>query len=93
MAVGIHIARTNFLPINRVTGQVVDKNSSDTKIKDVMQTEHRHVVLPDSSNPNTANYPTVDRYLILEAASDYVLYHLDQNMVVTYDAGAVNGAS
>lgn len=93
MAVGIHIARTAFLPISRVTGSVVDKNAAGTTIKDVMQTENRHVVLPDTSNPNTANHPTVDQYLILEAASDYVLYHLDQNMIVTYDAGAVNGAS
>lgn len=87
MAVGIHIVRVAFLPISKVTGLPVDKNNSETKIKDVLQTEHRHVVLPNAAEvPNSANYPTVETYLKLEAASDYKLNHMDQNMIVTYPA-------
>lgn len=94
MAVGIHIARTAFLAINRDTGLPVNKNDPTTKIKDTLRTEHRHVVLPDTTNaPNSAGYPTVDAYLRLEAAQDYVVKHLDQNMIVTYDQGALNSAT
>ncbi len=86
MAVGIHIARTAFLAINKATGLPVNKSDPATKINDVLKTEHRHVVLPDTTNaPNSAGYPTVDVYLRLEAANNYVLRHLDQNMIVTYD--------
>jgi len=94
MAIGIHIARVAFLPINKLTGSVVNKNDQATTINDVLQTEHRHVIIPDTTNaPNSVGYPTVDAYLKLEAASDYVVYHMDQNMIVTYDQGAVNAAT
>lgn len=94
MAVGIHIVRVAFLPISKTTGLPVDKNDSNTTIKDVLKTEHRHVVLPNVAEvPNSANYPTVETYLKLEAASDYVLHHMDQNTVVTYDAGGINSAT
>lgn len=94
MAVGIHIARVAFLPINKKTGLPVDKGSPTTTINDTLQTEHRHVVLPDVTNaPNSANYPTVDAYLRLEATTDFVVYHMDQNMIVTYDQGALNTAT
>lgn len=93
MAVGIHVVRVNFLPISRVTGLPVDKGDVATTIKDVLKTEHRHVVLPDSTVPNSLNYPTVDQYLKLEALTDYVVHHMDQNMIVTYDQGTLNVAT
>lgn len=94
MAVGIHIARVAFLAVNKNTGVPVDKGDPATKINDVLQTEHRHVILPDTTNaPNSAGHPTVDAYLRLEAAQDYVVKHLDQNMVITYDQGALNSAT
>lgn len=94
MAVGIHIARVAFLAVNKTTGQVIDKNNPNTKIKDVLQTEHQHRVLVDVTNaPNSAGNPTVDDYLRLEAAQDFVVKHMDQNMIITYDQGAINAAS
>lgn len=92
MAIGIHIVRTAFKGVNRVTGAVVDKESPTTSIGDVMQTEHRHVVLTDTTIPNSANHPTVDQYLKLEAQSNYILYHIDQTTIITYDQSAINNA-
>lgn len=92
MAIGIHVARVNFMAVNRNTGLPVNKDDPATKIKDVLQTEHRHVILPDSTNTNTNGYPTVDAYLKLEAAGNYVLHHMDQNMIVTYSQSDINSA-
>lgn len=93
MAVGIHVVNVAFLPINKVTGAIVLKNDPATKISDVMQTEHRHVILPSDDVPNSAGYPTVAAYLKLEAAGDYVVQHMDQTMIVTYDQGGLNTAT
>jgi len=92
MAVGIHVARTGFLKVD-ASGNVVDKDSNTTTIAQHLTGSHDHRVLADSSIPNTANNPDVKTYLELEAASDFVLYHMDQNMIVTYDAGDVNSAT
>jgi hypothetical protein len=91
MAIAIHIARTAFLAISKKTGQPVKKGDPTTTINDTLQTEHKHVVLPDPvSAPNSANYPTVDAYLKLEAAAGYVVQHIDQNLVITYSAHDIN---
>lgn len=94
MAVGIRIARVGFFAINKMTGQKVDKNSPSTTINDVLMTEHQHRVIEDLVNaPNSSGNPTVADYLKLEATQDYVVYHMDQTMIVTYDQGALNAAS
>jgi hypothetical protein len=86
-AIGIHIARTAILAVNKNTGAVVRKDDTTTTIADVLETEHQHRVLPDVTNaPNSSGYPTVDAYLRLEAAAGYFVRHLDQNMIVTYNA-------
>lgn len=83
MAVAIHIAHIAFLPINKRTGKVVDKNNST--INETLATEHRHVILPDTiKSPNSIDHPSVDEYLILEAAGGFVLKYMDQNTIVTY---------
>jgi hypothetical protein len=94
MAVGIHIARVGYFAVNKHTGQVINKNDPATKISDVLQTEHQHRIIVDTTNaPNSTGSPTVDDYLRLEAAQDFVVYHMDQNMIVTYDQGALNSAT
>ncbi len=85
-AIGIHIAHVNFLPVSIHTGKVVDKTDPTTTIGAVLQTEHRHVVLPDAALPNTAGYPTVEQYLTLEAAGGFFLRYMDQNKIITYNA-------
>lgn len=92
MAIGIHIVRIGFLAIDRTTGLPVNKSSATTTINQTLNTQHNHVVLPSESVPNSASYPTVDTYLTLEAAAGYVLSHMDQNMIVTYDQAQINNA-
>lgn len=85
-AIGIHIAHTAFLAINKRTGAVVDKSSPTTTVGDTLQTEHRHVILPDSVNaPSSSGHPTVDEYLRREALLGYELNHIDQNTIITYE--------
>lgn len=82
---GIHIARVGFFSVNSKTGKFIDKNHPDTKIRDVLRTEHQHRVIADVTNaPNSVDNPTVDDYLRLEAAAGYILRHMDQTMIVTY---------
>lgn len=84
MAIGIHIVRTAFKAVNPTTGQPIDKESPTTTIGQVLRTEHRHVVIPSDDVPNSAGYPSIEAYLKLEANGSYVLRHIDQNMIVTY---------
>jgi hypothetical protein len=92
MAIGIHVVRVAFLAISTKTGVPINKEDPNTTIRDTLQTEHRHVIIPDNSVPNSANYPTVDAYLKLEAAGNYILGHMDQNMIITYDQSTINAA-
>ncbi len=84
-AIGIHVARVAALAINPLTNQRIDKESPTTTIADTLRTEHRHVILPDSDIPNSANYPEIAAYLKLEAASGYAARHISQNLIVTYE--------
>lgn len=84
-AVPIRVARVGFLAVNSRTGAVIDKNNPSTTVNDVMQTSHQHRVLQDITNaPNSTGNPTVDDYLRREAGDGYVVRHMDQNMIVTY---------
>lgn len=91
MAIGIHVARIDFRGVNPSTGQLIDKNNST--IADNLVSEHRHIIMPDGANSNTDGYPSIETYLEREAADDYILGHISQNLVVTYDAGGINAAS
>lgn len=83
-AVPIHVVTVAFQPISKVTGQRVDKNAGSTTINDVLQTEHQHVIMPDSNISNSAGYPTVKEYLEAEAADGYIAHYIGQYMIVTY---------
>ncbi len=93
MAIGIHVVRTAFLTINRATNLPMKNDDVTVTLKGRMDSESRHVVLPDDSIPNSLSYPAVPRYLELEASGNYVLHHIDQNMIVTYDQGDINSAT
>ena len=93
MAIGIHVARVGLFTVDSSTGTRIDKESGTTTINQMKNIGHDHLVIPDADIANSASYPTVKAYLTLEAADDYVLGHMDQNMVVTYDRGAMNDAS
>jgi hypothetical protein len=83
-AIPIHIVRVGFFSISKKTNLPINKEDPNTTINDALKTEQKHVVIPDTSIPNSAGYPTVDVYLKLEAAAGFKLQYMDQNMVVTY---------
>ncbi len=91
MAVGIHLVNVQFIGVDAV-GNVVDKNDRSTAITQVLNTSHEHRVIPDAAVPNSSGYPTIKAYLELEAASNYILAHLSQNMIITYSAADLNSA-
>lgn len=91
MAIRIHIVTVAFLP-TKADGTVVLKNSPSTTINDVKNTSHQHLVIPSSDVPSSAGYPTVDTYLKLEAAGDFVLKYMDQNKIITYSQSDINAA-
>jgi len=61
-------------------GSVIQKSES-IKAQLNFSTEHR--VIPKSTVPNSADYPTVEAYIEAEAADDFILRHLGQYMIVT----------
>lgn len=92
MAIGIHIAKVALMPVNSL-GTVIDKNAPQTTIKQMLTTSSEHRVVEDAAISTTTGNPTIDNYLKAEAAIDYVLYHMDQYNIITYDQGAINSAT
>ena len=87
MAVAIHVAVLRLVNINALK-VVVDKNDPATTLNDIVKapgTEFR--VVPNgtgaSESPNAINFPTIEAYLALEAASDFALAHMDQSRIIT----------
>ncbi len=78
----VHVANIGPVLINDLGG-VVDKDTMTIGQRMVANNQDR--VLPDTSIPNTATSPTLKKYLELEAAQGFILYHLSQNLVITYN--------
>jgi len=90
MAIEIHIVNTGAIKKNAV-GDVVDKNHPTNSIKSVITAQEFVGVLPNSDVPNSANSPTIEEYLKLEAADDFVIQHLDNTTIITYKRTAAGG--
>jgi len=93
MAISIHVAQVGLFSVDATTGLKIDKDSTSVTINQMKNTEQRHLVIPDAGIPNTTNSPSVKEYLELEASSDFILGHMDQYTIVTYDRGNVNDAT
>jgi hypothetical protein len=92
MAIGIHVVRCSNFTV-KADGTRIDKSDRNgPSINDMTSTRMEALVIPDSSVPSSANYPTIAAYLALEAAAGYVLKHLDQSFIITYDQAAINDA-
>jgi len=84
----IHVARLNLM---RRTADGKFYNASSPKstngdnisVRDALTMSTEIRVMADSTIPNTANYPNVKTYLEAEAASGFLLAHLDQTYVIT----------
>jgi hypothetical protein len=81
----IHYVNTGTFTVD-ANGDRIDKTSSTTTIATMRSTSMAALVIPADDVPNSAGYPTIKEYLKAEAVSGYKLYHLDQNIIITYDA-------
>lgn len=50
-------------------GNVIDRNSPSTTIKQMLTANKSWRVVEDATNPNTNGYPTIEEYLDLEKTS------------------------
>lgn len=91
MAIIVHVAHVALRKINSVSGDVLTKDNTTETLKQHMQFDLQHRVIEDANIPNTSGSPTVDDYLAAEAAGDFVLQHMDQGMIVTYQRTAGGG--
>lgn len=89
MAVGCHVVFVTPTRVNSITGAVVDIDSQTATLKDHMQTHTEPRVVVNAAVPSSATRPTIEQYLELEAAGNYVLGSLTQTMIVTYDSAAM----
>lgn len=89
MAIGIHVATIVLKPVSAY-GTVINKDTAS--MLSMLESTEEHRVMEDASIPNTAGFPTIANYLKLEADDNYIIRHLDQYMIITYDAAAINAA-
>lgn len=90
MAIGVHVARVNFVTVN-AAGQFVDKNADTANpatIGEMLDIRNEHRILPDPAIPNSVDYPSVPAYIEAEAGNNYVVHYMDQNKIITYEHGA-----
>lgn len=90
MAIRMHFVTIGMKPITAV-GTVLDKNTATIKAMTQASSELR--ILEDSDLPNTSGFPTIEDYLTLEAAGNFVIYYLGQNFIITYHAADVKNAT
>jgi hypothetical protein len=83
MAIGIHVARVGIFNVDS-SGNRIDKNDASTTISQLRDTRQEALVIVDSNIPNTAGYPTIKRYLELEASINYKVQYMDMSFIVTY---------
>lgn len=84
MAIGVHYVRVGLFTVD-VNGARIDKSGSSASINTMKSTSMEYLVIPDASVPNSAGYPTMKQYVELEAAGNYVVYHIDQSIIITYN--------
>lgn len=92
MAVGIHVVYVVPRHVSPA-GVVFEKNAPTTLISDVMNGSMEPRVQADAAIASSSGDPSIKTYLEREAAIDFVLHHLSNTMIVTYDAGGINAAS
>jgi len=80
----IHVARISVFTVD-ANGNRLDKSRGDQSISAMTRTSNDVLVIPDSSIPNTAGYPTVKNYLVAEDAAGFKFKHMDQSFIITSD--------
>lgn len=52
-------------------------------IADMLQATQEMRVVPDATIPNSANYPTIEQYITLEAAAGFKVKAINGTIIVT----------
>lgn len=69
-----------------VGGNILDRNSSTTTIKQMLNSNKSWRVVEDAANTNTTGYPTIEEYLDLEKTAGRIFRGMIGNtMIVTQD--------
>lgn len=89
--VTVHVVRVGLFTVD-ANGQRIDKNSPSTTINQLKASSQDMLVIPDASISSSAGYPSVKTYLESEAAAGYVLNHMDQSFIITYNQHELNVA-
>lgn len=82
MSLDVHVARVGIFNVDSL-GNRIDKSNPNTSINQLKATRQDALVIADSSNPNTAGYPTIKSYIEAEADSGYELLYMDSSFVIT----------
>lgn len=79
----IHVARVGVFNVDAV-GSILKKDDSNVTLGQQLTTSIQHLVIIDSTIPNSAGNPTVKTYLELESADDFMIREINQSTIITY---------
>ena len=91
MAIGVHFVRLGLFTVD-INGARIDKSGLGASINTMKSTSMEFLVIPDATVPNSSGYPTMREYIKLEADDNYVVSHIDQSIIITYNQSQVNSA-
>ena len=91
MALGVHFVRLGLFTVD-INGARIDKSGLGASINTMKSTSMEFLVIPDATVPNSSGYPTMKEYIKLEADDNYVVSHIDQSIIITYNQSQVNSA-
>jgi hypothetical protein len=91
MAIGVHFVRLGLFTVD-INGARIDKSGLGASINTMKSTSMEFLVIPDATVPNSSGYPTMKEYIKLEADDNYVVSHIDQSIIITYNQSQVNSA-
>ncbi len=84
MAVSIHFVTVGPMKVSDDDNTVYYRSDSNKTIKECLNFREEHRVIPDVTKvPNSANSPTIQDYLNLEAVSGYSVIQVAQTFIVT----------
>jgi hypothetical protein len=84
-----HVVQVSLIKLDQ-EGNVLDGKST-INARTEFSTEHRVMLNPnvpntfgqDSEGGNVPTYPTIEEFIVLEAADGFILQHMDQFTIVT----------
>lgn len=77
----IHIVNIRLMPVDKQGNPILKESATIEQIKN--QGAHEMRVIPNDNVPNSAGYPTIEDYLILEDSGGLTLRHMDQYTIIT----------